>query len=126
MKNHYNKFKTTTDGQHLMVLEKQWLFDNAIKNDGFTPRPVPDKYFEYVFLGTIKEYLNTDYNITQYKWSSNNRDNVKFIRKWKFAIQMIYPYIGSDDRKLGKHVISLYLVGNDDEVFQYRRIWEEL
>jgi len=55
MKNHYNKFKTTTDGQHLMVLEKQWLFDNAIKNDGFTPRPVPDKYFEYVFLGTIKE-----------------------------------------------------------------------
>jgi|GEM_PF-5685605 len=126
MKKYYNRFKTTTDGQYLMVLEKQWLFDNAIKNDGFTPRPVPDKHFEYVFLGTIKEYLNTDYNITQYKWNSNNRDNIKFIRKWKFAIQMIYPYIGSDDRKLGKHVISLYLVGNDDEVFQYRRIWEEL
>jgi hypothetical protein len=126
MKNHYNVFKTTYDGQYLIMQEKAWLFQNERENDGFTPRPVPDKFFEYVFLGTIKEYLNTDYNITQYKWNANNRDNTKFIRKWKFAIQMIYPYIGSDDRKLGKHVISLYLVGNDDEVFQYRRIWEEL
>lgn len=126
MKNPFASFKLTEDGQHIIMLERQWLFQNAIENDGFTPRPVFEKHFEYVFLGSIKEYLNTDFNITQYFWNSNNRDNVKFIRKWKFAIQMIYPYIGSDDRKLGKHVISLYLVGNNDELFQYRRIWEEL
>lgn len=126
MKNPYNKFKSTSEGQYLMMVEKQWLFQNENENDGYTPRPVPDRCFEYVFLGSIKEYLNTDFNITQYKWNGNSRDNIKFIRKWKSAIQMIYPYIGSDDRKLGKHVISLYLIGNDDEVFQYRRIWEEL
>lgn len=126
MKNNFNYFKTTYDGQHLILLEKEWLFQNQRDNDGYTPRPVSDKLFDYVFIGAIKEYLNTDFNITQYKWSGAGKDNTKFIRKWKFAIQMMYPYLGSDDRKLGKHVISLYLIGNDDEAFQYRRIWEEL
>jgi hypothetical protein len=39
---------------------------------------------------------------------------------------MIYPYLGTDDSKLGKNVISLYLAKNNDEVFHYQRIWEEL
>jgi hypothetical protein len=126
MKNPYRFFKTTADGQHIIMLERQWLFDNEVKNDGFTPRPVPDKCFEYAFLGSIKEYLDTDFNITQYTLSGNTRDNRNFIKKWKGAIQMYYPYIGSDCSKLGKHVISLYLIANNDDLFQYRRIWEEL
>ncbi len=127
MKNPYGKFKYTADGKHLIVLEREWLFQNQRENDGFTPRPVPEKYFEYVFLGAMSEYLNTDFNITHYKsnppFSTHQK---KFMSKWQFAIQMIYPYIGSDDRKLGKHVISLYLIDRNEEAFQYRRIWEEL
>jgi len=34
--------------------------------------------------------------------------------------------MGSDDSKLGKEVISLWLVKNDQEVMHYQRIWEEI
>jgi hypothetical protein len=126
MKTQFNFFKKTYDGIKLIEEEKAWLHNNEIENNGFTPRLVHQRHFDYVFIGKVKDYLNTDYNITQYKWDGNSRDNVKFIRKWKMAIQMIYPYVGSDCKKVGKHVISLYLVGQNDELFQYRRIWEDL
>jgi hypothetical protein len=34
--------------------------------------------------------------------------------------------MGSDDSKLGKEVISLYIVKSDDEVMHYQRVWEEI
>lgn len=117
-------FKTTDDGQYIVHLERLWLIENDNDNDGYTPRPVPNEYFKFVFIGKIKEYLATDYNITKYVDENLQLD--AFRNKYKFAIQMIYPYLGTDDNKLGKNVISLYLVKNNDELFHYQRIWEEL
>jgi hypothetical protein len=106
--------KETDSGKYIILLERMWLVENDKENDGYTPRPVPNKYFKFVFLGSINEYLKTDYNIK------------KYVNKNKFAIQITYPYLGTDDSKLGKEVISLYLVKHDDSVVHYQRIWEEL
>jgi len=118
------KFKTTEDGEYIIHLERMWLIANDKENEGFTPRPVPNKYFKYVYIGSIKDYLKTDYNILD----SNNKliQSLKLSKKHKYAIQLTYPYLGSDDSKLRKEVISLYLVNNKDEVSHYKRIWEEL
>jgi len=118
------KFKSTDDGEYIIHLERMWLIANDKENDGFTPRPVPNKYFKYVYIGSIRDYLKTDYNILDV----NNKliQSLKLSRKHKYAIQLTYPYLGSDDNKLRKEVISLYLVNNKDEVSHYKRIWEEL
>lgn len=116
--------KETDSGKYIILLERMWLVENDKENDGYTPRPVPNKYFKFVFLGSINEYLNTDYNITKY--INDDQSKLKFVNKNKFAIQITYPYLGTDDNKLGKEVISLYLVKHDDSVVHYQRIWEEL
>jgi hypothetical protein len=117
-------FKQTQDGEYILHLERLWLNENEKENDGFTPRPIPNKYFKYVFIGKIKEYVETDYNITKYV--DDNQSTKQFVNKYKYAVQLTYPYLGSDDTKLGKEVISLYLVMNNDDVFHYQRVWEEI
>jgi len=117
-------FKSTDDGKYIILLEKLWLKQNHEDNDGYTPRPIPENRFKFVFIGKMQEYLSTDYNITSYVGQNLKVDT--FRNKYKYAIQMSYPYLGTDDNKLGKSVISLYLVRNNDEVFHYQRIWEEL
>jgi len=118
------EFNKTEDGDYIIHLERLWLIENDKANNGFTPRPVPNKFFKYVFIGKIKEYLETDYNITKYL--GDNQSVMKFVSKYKYAIQLTYPYMGSDDSKLGKEVISLYIVKSDDEVMHYQRVWEEI
>ena len=118
------EFKNSEEGQIFIHLERLWLIENDKANNGFTPRPVPNKFFKYVFIGKVKEYLETDYNITRYV--DSNQATLNFISKYEFAVQITYPYMGSDDSKLGKEVISLWLVKNDQEVMHYQRIWEEI
>jgi hypothetical protein len=118
------EFKNSEEGEILIHLERLWLIENDKDNDGFTPRLVDKKYFKYVFIGKVKDYLETDYNITKYV--DQNQSTLKFISKYKYAIQLTYPYIGSDDSKLGKEVISLWLVKNDEETMHYQRIWQEI
>ena len=118
------EFKNSEEGQIFIHLERLWLIENDKANNGFTPRPVPNKFFKYVFIGKVKEYLETDYNITRYV--DSNQATLNFISKYEFAVQITYPYMGSDDSKLGKEVISLWLVKNDEETMHYQRIWQEL
>jgi hypothetical protein len=118
------EFKNSEEGEIFIHLERLWLIENDKNNDGFTPRLVDKKYFKYVFIGKVKDYLETDYNITKYV--DQNQSTLKFISKYKYAIQLTYPYIGSDDSKLGKEVISLWLVKNDEETMHYQRIWQEI
>ena len=84
----------------------------------------PNKFFKYVFIGKVKEYLETDYNITRYV--DKNQATLNFASKYEYAVQLTYPYMGSDDSKLGKEVISLWLVRNDKETIHYQRIWQEI
>ena len=118
------KFKHTEDGGFIIHLERLWLITNDRENDGYTPRPVPNKFFKYVFIGKVQEYLSTDYNIIDLKNQYLIPNKLK--SKYQYAIQLTYPYLGSDDNKLGKDVISLYFIDNKSEVVHYKRIWEEL
>jgi len=118
------KFKSTEDGEYIIHLERMWLIANDKENDGYTPRPVPNKYFKYVYIGSIKDYLKTEFNILDI--SNRPVQSLILTRKHKYAIQLTYPYLGSDDNKLNKEVISLYLIDNKDEVCHCKRIWEEL
>ena len=118
------EFKNSEEGQIFIHLERLWLIENDKANNWFTPRPVPNKFFKYVFIGKVKEYLETDYNITRYV--DKNQATLNFASKYEYAVQLTYPYMGSDDSKLGKEVISLWLVKNDQEVMHYQRIWEEI
>ena len=122
--NTLTKFKNTEDGEFIIHLERLWLISNDNLNDGYTPRPVPNKFFKYVFIGKVQEYLSTDYNVIDTKNQYYIPNKLK--NKYQYAIQLTYPYLGSDDNKLGKYVISLYFVDNKSEVVHYKRIWEEL
>ena len=83
-----------------------------------------DTFFKYVFIVKVQEYLSTDYNVIDLKNQYSIPNKLK--SKYQYAIQLTYPYLGSDDSKLGKEVISLYFVDNKSEVVHYKRIWEEL
>lgn len=122
--NTLTKFKNTEDGSFIIHLERLWLIANDRENDGYTPRPVPNKYFKYVFIGKVQEYFLTDYNVIEFNNQKNTSNKLK--NKYQYAIQLTYPYLGSDDNKLGKEVISLYFIDNKSEVVHYKRIWEEL
>lgn len=119
-------FKFSDDGKFIIMTERNWLFENDKDNDGFTPRPVPFEKFKFVFIGKLADYLNTDFNITKYIGEANDAVTNKFRNKYDFAIQITYPYLGSDDSKLGKDVISLFLVDKQQEVLAYQRIWKEI
>ena len=82
--------------------------------------------FKFVFIGKLSEYLETDFNITRYKSNDSDAVTNKFKNKYQYAIQVIYPYLGSDDSKLNKSIISLFLIDSKQEVLSYQRIWEEI
>jgi hypothetical protein len=70
-------FKSTDDGQYILLLEKLWLKQNHEDNDGYTPRPIPENRCKFVFIGKMQEYLSTDYNITSYVGQNLKVDTFK-------------------------------------------------
>ena len=105
-------FKSTDDGQYILLLEKLWLKQNHEDNDGYTPRPIPENKFKFVFIGKMQEYLSTDYNITSYIGQNLKVDTFK--NKYKstgdFATPIHAPFINTftlSNKSIGDNVSIL-------------------
>lgn len=118
-----NPFLRDGDLQEIIKVVKDMeyadLYRNRAGRDYMKPQPISTNKMKLACFEGISDYLKSDYNITSVQYGKKGWS--VFAKKYPLAIQIYYPYTGSDSRYFGKEVVSLWLIDYTGEVIHCKR-----
>ena len=100
--------------------EQEWLMSNRISKNFFNPQPMRNASIKVCFIGTYKDYILSEYNIT--KTIVNTKSFSIENNKYDYAVQLYYKYNGNDDRMFNNEIISLYFINKKMELIHIERV----
>ena len=100
--------------------EQEWLMSNRINKNFFNPQPMRNASIKVCFIGTYKDYILSEYNIT--KTIVNTKSFSIENNKYDYAVQLYYKYNGNDDRMFNNEIISLYFINKKMDLIHIERV----
>jgi len=101
-------------------LEQNWLLSNKKNKDFFKPQPMKNNAIKICYIGKYKEYINSEYNITNVLKNTKTFDIEQ--NKYYYAIQLYYYYNGNNDLMQNKEIISLYYINKNMDLIHIQRL----
>jgi len=101
-------------------LEQNWLLSNKKNKDFFKPQPMKNNAIKICYIGKYKEYINSEYNITNVLKNTKTFDIEQ--NKYHYAIQLYYYYNGNNDLMQNKEIISLYYINKNMDLIHIQRL----
>ena len=106
--------------QYVKNIEQDWLMSNRKNKDFFKPQPMRNKLIKICFIGEYKEYINSEYNITNVLKNTKTYNIEQ--NKYDYAIKLYYYYNGNDDLMHKQEIISLYYIHKNMNLIHIKRI----
>ena len=106
--------------KYVKDLEQKWLMLNRKNKDFFKPQPMRNNSIKICYIGKYKEYINSEYNITNVSKNTKTFDIEQ--NKYDYAIQLYYYYNGNDDLMHNKEIISLYYINKNMDLIHIKRL----